>query len=308
MTVLRLLSLRSPADFADWFRVGAEYVRDVTDGMGFDVAPAAANGGSAVEDAPTYSPASDLDALVAAGVDAMRDGRTDVDPRVGRLIAADLLADAAFADPFCQWTPLWYELALAPFNALAERRLRAVARQYARGIADGDPVGSGSGAGTGSGPGSGAPPGPDARSESTATEVPVPRFSRPRDVIVDGGSPVAGMGADPTGFARRFVLADALVHLEWYVHVAREAGVVVPDSLVARTRRETLRYWTGPSEADALSPDVRQFQALLFADDAWVRGIDESYGLESRLLSVWERLCRREREALEAGEPSPVWS
>jgi hypothetical protein len=192
----------------------------------------------------------------------MRADRTDVDPGVARLVTADLLADATFAAPFTEWTPLWYELALAGPNAVATRRLTDVAREYA--------------------PAAGA--------------VHAPRFSRPGDVLVDGQPAVDGLGAGPRGFARRFALADAVLHLEWYVHVAREAGVEVPQSLVDRTRRESAAYWSGRREE--LSPDVRRFQRLLFTDDEWVARIDEVYGLDSALLSVWERILRRAREDL----------
>jgi hypothetical protein len=240
VSLWRLCSLRSPADFADWVRLGAEYVRDVTDGMGFDAPP--------------------LDARTEAAVRAMRDGRTDVRPPVARLIAADLLADAAFADPFCQWTPLWYELALAGPNALAARRLRRLARRYA--------------------------------ADSGLDSVAAPRFSRPGDVLVAGRPATAGVD----GFGDRFVLASAVLHLEWYVHVAREAGVDVPPGLVARTRRASAAYYAG-ARPD-LPDDVRRFQRLLFADDAWVRGIDDAYGLHSALFSVWERLLREARRDL----------
>ncbi|MFB6302652.1 MAG: hypothetical protein ABEH78_07310 [Haloferacaceae archaeon] len=245
MSLWRLLPLRSPADFADWVRVGAEYVRDVTDGMGFDAPP--------------------LDARTEAAVRAMRADRTDVRPPVARLITADLLADAAFADPFCQWTPLWYELALAGPNALAARRLRRLARRYA--------------------------------ADSDLDAVAAPRFSRPGDVLVDGRPATAGV----EGFGDRFVLASAVLHLEWYVHVAREAGVEVPRALVARTRRASAAYYAG-ARTD-LPDEVRRFQRLLFADDAWVRGVDEAYGLDSALFSVWERLLREARRDLNAVGP-----
>jgi hypothetical protein len=252
VTVLRLIGLTTPAEFADWVRLGAEYVRDVTAAMSFSV-----DGGL---DA--------LDERVAAGVTAMREGRTAVPADVARLVAADLLADAAFAGPFCEWTPVWYELALAGPNAVAARRLRRVALRYVR--------------------------------ASGVGSVDVPRFSRPRDVLVDGRPATAGLGAGPRGFARRFVLADAILHLEWYVHVAREAGVEVPAELVARTRRESAACWGGPGEADpgVLSPEVRRFQHALFADDEWVRQIDAAYGLDSRLLGLWARLLTDARAAL----------
>jgi hypothetical protein len=239
VTVLGLTRLRTPAEFADWYRLGAEYVRDVSVGMGFD-------GAAGVE------------AHVDEGVAAMRAGRTDPAEPVARAVTADLLADAAFAVPFCEWMPTWYELALAGGNALAARRLRRVGRAYAAGL--------------------------DAASE--------PRFSRPGDVLVRGRPATAYV----SGFAERFVLADAVLHLEWYVHVARECGVSVPPDLVARTRRESVAYYTGTRAS--LSPRVREFQRLLFTDDEWVRRVDDAYDLDSALLSVWARLLTRAREDL----------
>jgi hypothetical protein len=240
VTVLSLLSLTSPADFADWYRIGAEYVLTVSEGMDFD----------------TGSFESDYQEATAA----MRAGDTDLRPDLARSVAADLLADAVFCDPYCEWMPLWYELALAPFNGLAEAKLRRVARQYADGI----------------------------------DHVSVPRFSRPRDVYVDGRSALEYVD----GFVDQFVFADALLHLEWYDHVARESGIAVPASLVERTREETITYYTGHREE--LSDDVRRFQELLFTDDAWVRDIDAVYRLDSALFGLWERLLRDERERLAA--------
>lgn len=244
MTLLSLLRLRGPPDFADWVRLGGEYVRGVTRGMGFD-APGA------------------LEHRLERGVAALRADRRDLPDAAARPLVATLLADAAFPAPFCEWTPLWYELALAVPNAAASRRLRAVAREYAAGLTVG-----------------------------------APRFPRPRDVLVDGRPATAWVD----GFADRFRLADAVLHLDWYVYVARAAGVAVPEGLVDRTRRESARHWAkgGDETAPGLSPRVREFQHHLFADDAWVRGIDEAYGLESALLGVWERLLRAERARLAA--------
>jgi hypothetical protein len=243
VTVLSLFALADPPDFADWARLGGEYVSDVTRAMGFD-APA------------------DLDDRVEAGVDALAADRRVVPERVARPLVATLLADAAFPDPFCEWTPVWYELALAGPCAVAARRLRRVATRYAAGL-DG---------------------------------VEVPRFPRPRDLLVDGAPATRGV----SGFADRFLLADAVLHVDWYVHVARAAGVTVPADLVARTRRESVRYYRAGRDTAALSPDARRFQHALFADDAWVRGLDEAYGLDSALLGVWERLLREERARLAA--------
>ncbi|TQQ82516.1 hypothetical protein EWF95_04935 [Halonotius roseus] len=238
-----MLRLRTAADFADWYRIGAEYVDGVADEMGFDTA-----------DFVDYE----------AGVEAMQTGRppTELDPAIRRSIAADLLADAVFSEPFCEWLPLWYEFSLLGPVRYCEYRLRRVAAPYCRDLA-----------------------------------VSVPRFSRPQDALVDGRPA-------PThceSFRERFVLADALLHLEWFVHVARESGIVVPQGLVDQTREESLAYYTGHRES--LSPRVRAFQAALFADDVWVREIDAAYGLDSTLFGLWERFLRAERERLETAEP-----
>ncbi|WP_430639235.1 hypothetical protein [Haloferax volcanii] len=238
MTVLRLLRLRRPADFADWYRIGAEYVHDVAAGMGLRV--------------------GDFESRVVRATDAMRAGRTDLPPDLARSVAADLLADAAFCDPFCQWMPLWYELGLAAPCAYADYRLRRVAEQYADDL----------------------------------PHLSVPRFSRPEDVYVDGRPATACVD----GFAERFVLADAVLHLEWFVYVARESGIFVPPLLVERTREQTVAYYAGRREE--LDPDVRSFQRLLFSDDEWVRHIADVYDLDSVLFDYWERILAQERRRL----------
>jgi hypothetical protein len=118
VTVLSLLSLRTPADFADWYRLGAQYVHGVADTMGFDLG----------RFSETYPRA----------VESLRVG-SDLAPRAVRSVAADFLADATYAEPYREWMPLWYELGLLPFNRLAERRLRRAARTVASG-ADAGPV------------------------------------------------------------------------------------------------------------------------------------------------------------------------
>ena len=89
------------------------------------------------------------------------------------------------------------------------------------------------------------------------------------------------------------------MHLEWFEHAAAADGIEVPAGLVEQTRTESLSYYGGVR--DELSPPVRRFQRLLFADDAWVRRVDERYGLNSRLFGFWERLLSAERERLAAG-------
>lgn len=238
MTLVRLLPCRTPADFAEWYRAGAEYAVRVAAGMGFD--------------------ADGLRSARDDGYAALRAGRTDVPPGLARTVAATLLGDAEFGPPFLPWTPAWYRAALAGPIRLAARRLRRAARPYAR----------------------------------RAGGVPSPVFSRPTDLRVDGEPATAGV----SGFRDRFLLADAVIHVEWFAHVAREAGVDVPASLVERTRRVSAAYYGGRRRA--LPPDVRRFQRHLFADDAWVRDVDTSYRLNSTLFAAWERVLRDERRRL----------
>jgi len=184
-----------------------------------------------------------------------------LDRPAARSVATTLLADAVFSAPYCEWMPRWYELALAAPVRYGEWRLRRVASEVAA---------------------------------TAAVTVSAPRFSRPRDVRVAGHPALANV----RGFRDRFVLAAALLHLEWFVHVAAADGIEVPASLIDRTRIESAAYYAG--DRDRLSEPVRRFQAALFGDDAWVSRIDSAYGLDSRLFGLWERLLRDERRRLEA--------
>lgn len=240
ITVLRLLRLTAPGDFADWYAASRAYTHRVADGMGFSGADAL-----------------DGDAVAAR----LRADPSALSPAAARSVATTLLADGAFSGPYCEWLPSWYELALFAPIRYGEWRLRRVARAVA---ADAD------------------------------VSVSAPRFSRPRDVVVDGDPPLDGV----PGFRDRFLLAGALLHLEWFVDAAAADGISVPPALVDRTRRESLRHYAG--DGAELSPDVREFQRLLFTDDAWVRDVDAAYRLNSRLFDYWERFLREERERLAA--------
>jgi len=263
VTLLRLLAAREVADFAEWYRAGAEYTDRVADGMGLDRAGADATG-------------TDPVAEPAETVAALREGRTDLPPETARVVAATYLGDAAFGRPFLAYTPRWYRLALAGPVALAARRLRRVAAPFReRGAAGVDGDGT-------------------IRSGSR----PEPAFTAPSGLAVDADAVAAVRDAGGfEAFERSFVLADAVLHTEWFAHVADAAGIAVPRKLVDRTLRESAAYYTGGRES--LSPDVRRFQRLLFADDAWVRDIDTSYRLNSALFGVWERVLRAERRRLD---------
>ncbi|ERH13406.1 MAG: hypothetical protein J07HB67_02445 [halophilic archaeon J07HB67] len=239
MTLWPLVSLRSPADFADWFRAGVEYTIRVARALDVDPAP--------------------LPAHRDRGLAAMRADRTEVSPALARTIGAVLSGDAAFGRPFLRWTPRWYRLLLAGPIGLADRRLTRVATPY---------VDRGG--------------------------VERPSFSTPETVTVDG-QPLDLSGI---GFADRFLLADALLHVEWFRDVAEACGLAVPDQLLDRTRRESAAVYAG--RGGSLSASVRRVQFALFGDDAWVRDVDTTYRLNSTLLSVWEGILRRERHRLGA--------
>jgi hypothetical protein len=253
VTLFRLLGRRTVADFAEWYRAGAEYTRTVAVGMGFDGVE-----GSAL---------TDIDDTAAA----LRAGEADLRPEEARVVATTFLADAGFSEPFLEYTPAWYRAVLLGPIRLADRRLRDVAEPFA------------------------------ARAAEAGERPTVPDYSRPADVGVAGAPPTAGI----EGFRGSFLLADAVLHLEWFVAVAAAAGVDVPRELIERTRRESVAHYAG--EREGLSPRVRRFQYYLFADDAWVRDVNTTYRLNSALLGVWSRLLRGERARLrERGAESSV--
>jgi len=101
----------------------------------------------------------------------------------------------------------------------------------------------------------------------------------------------------PGGTTNAYVAGGLLVDPAARTDALDAAGIAVPVDLVDRTIRESAAYYTGGRES--LSPDVRRFQRLLFADDAWVRDVDASYRLNSALFGVWERILRAERRRLE---------
>ncbi|MFB6127874.1 MAG: hypothetical protein ABEJ79_11355 [Halolamina sp.] len=230
-----------------------------------DFAPWVAAGGEYV-DAVTETMGFDGGDAVDfdSAVEAMAAGRTDVSPRLAEAVATTLLADARFCAPFTDWTPRWYAAALAVPIGIIDRKLTRVARPYA----------------------------------AVAETASAPPFSRPGDAYVGGEPAVAGV----SGFRERFLLADAVLHLEWYVGVARAAGVAVPPELVARTRRETLSFYAG--DRDRLSERPLRFQRALFADDRWVARVDDAYDLDSALFGLWRRLLREERQRLQRATPA----
>ncbi|WP_251329526.1 hypothetical protein [Haloplanus pelagicus] len=203
-----------------------------------------------------------VDAVDGTAVTAtLRSDPAALSRREAASVVGVLVGDAVFTEPFCAWMPAWYDLGLRPAAHVLRRRLRAIAREVAR---------------------------------ATDLTVTLPRFSRPRDVFVEGRSPLARV----TGFRERFVLAAAVTHLEWFAHAADADGITVPRVFLSRARAETLAHYAGSRRT--LSTRVRRFQRLLFSDDAWVRDVDEAYGLNSWLFGRWARWLGAERVRLAA--------
>jgi hypothetical protein len=116
MTVFKLVlpsAFRTPSDAADYFRLGAEYILDVTRDMGWDV--------------------GDLPGCIENAYEAMTDDRTDVDDDVARLIAIVLAGDADFYRAFVRWFPWRYRVFVVDLDHIFRRKLRRLAAAYADG-------------------------------------------------------------------------------------------------------------------------------------------------------------------------------
>lgn len=211
--------------------------------------------------------------VVARGYEAMRDGDRDVDDRVARSIAAVLAGDADFYTAFIDWFPP-YRVFARPLDWLFGRKLRRLAAGYV----DAD---AGVAAWLRNYPG--------------LLDEPS-RYSRPGDLDVDGRPPTAYAES----FGDRVVLADAVLHAEWFADVAGAVEVACDDDLVDRTVALSPAFFAG--RTDDLPEDVARFQRALFRDADWLRDVDRLYGLDSVI-------CREAAEDLDAARarlpPSP---
>ena len=114
MTVFRLVlptAFRTPSDAADYFRLGAEYIVDVTREMGWEV--------------------GDLPGRVDNAYEAMCDDRTNVDDDVARLVSVVLAGDADFYRAFVRWFPWRYRVFVVDLDHIFRRKLRRLAAAYA---------------------------------------------------------------------------------------------------------------------------------------------------------------------------------
>jgi len=257
MTVLRFVlpgAFRKPSDAAEYFRFGADYLVDVAEGMGWD------HGGA--------------DAVAESAYAAMREGRTDVPDDEATLIGAVLVGDAEFWWPMGEWLPPGYALLMRGLSHALRRKLLRLAGVYTDTLEGGlrefyhahPSVREGFGA---------------------------PEFTTPGDEAarVEGEPATAyvpGLGLD--AFARRTVLGDSVLHVEWYAYVAERVGVDYDEALCDRAVAESPAYFAGV--ADDLSDDVRELQRVMFSDSDWIRDFHDHY----RLRSV---LFRRAAEGIE---------
>ncbi|MFP4174158.1 MAG: hypothetical protein ACLFSW_00060 [Halobacteriales archaeon] len=245
MTAAKLVApgaLRSPEDVAPYVRFGVEYVLDVADDMGWD---------------------HSLDETAENAYDAMREGRTDVDDDVETLVASVLVADAEYWHPIGRWLPRGYALLMRGLSHALRRKLLRLAGLYTDTYAGG--------------------PREFYRAHPSVREaLNAPSFSRPSDHPVDGKPATAHVrGISLDSFARRTVLGDSVLHVEWFRYVADRVGVEYDAALCERAKEESPAYFAGVS--DELSDDVRELQRAMFSDDDWIRKFHDEYALRSIL-------------------------
>lgn len=248
MTVFKLVlptAFRKPSDAADYFRLGAEYVVDVSREMGWEL--------------------NDLPERVENAYDAMIANETEVDDDVARLVAVVLAGDADFYRAFVRWFPWRYRVFVVDLDHVFRRKLRRLAALYA-----------------------------DDRRERGWRDWlacypgvldPPSSYSTPEDVLVEG----VPAPRHVSGYSDRTVLVDSVLHVEWYAHAARYAGVDVPENLVERAIEEGARFFAVGGD---ISSEAARFQHALFADADWLRGVNEAYDLSS-----WA--CVRGAEAID---------
>ncbi|MFP4632796.1 MAG: hypothetical protein ACLFMT_05100 [Halobacteriales archaeon] len=255
MTAAKLVgprALATPERAAAYFGFGADYVVDVADELGWS------HGG--------------LDGTTERARAALERGETELEGRERKLVGAVLVGDAEFWWPMGRWLPPGYALLMRGLSHALRRKLLRLA---------GDITGT---LETGPREFYGAYP-------SVRDRVGQPEFSEPEDHEVDGRPPteyVPGIGLD--SFARRTVLGDSVLHVEWYEYVADAVDVDYDSELCRRARDESPAYFAGVG--DELSDDVRELQRAMFGDAGWIREFHDHYELRSLLF-------RRAADAIE---------
>lgn len=248
MTAAKLVGLRAlrePEDVAPYFSFGADYLIEVADAMGWN--------------------RDGIDDTADRAYEAMRDGRTDVPEEEATLIGAVLVADAEYWWPIGRWLPRGYALLMRGLSHALRRKLLKLAGVYTGTLET------------------------DSRFREFYHAYPTvrerlgtPDYSNPDDCTVDGKPATAHVGGlSLDAFARRTVLGDSVLHVEWYEYVAEETGVGYDADLCARTKEESPAYFAGVR--DDLSDEVRELQRAMFTDDDWIRSFHEEYALRSVL-------------------------
>lgn len=263
MTAAKLVGLRAlrkPEDAAPYFRFGAEYLVDVADTMGWS---------------------HSLGETVERAHGAMQEGRTDVSDDVATLIGAVLVADAEYWWPIGRWLPRGYALLMRGLSHALRRKILKLAGIYTDTLE------------TGFWEFYHAYP-------TVRERLGTPDYSNPNDCLVDGKPATAYVGGlSLDAFARRTVLGDSVLHVEWYEYVAEETGVSYDADLCARAKQESPAYFAGVT--DELSDGVRELQTAMFTDDEWIRSFHEEYSLRSVLFRRAADGIERTAEELESG-------
>ncbi len=267
MTAAKLVwppALRSPERAAEYFSFGADYVVGVCNAMDWD------NDG--------------LEDVARDAKQAMERGDTDVPTRQQEVVVAVLVGDAEFWWPMGKWLPRGYALLMRGLSHALRRKLLKVAGTYAGGLPEG---------------------GWDAAREfyhaypGVRDIAGAPRFSVPADHPVDGvpaTTYVDGLGLD--AFARRTVLGDSVLHVEWFEYVADRVGVEYDEGLCERAKHQSPAYFAGVD--DDLDPYVRRLQAAMFSDSDWIRDFHDHYELRSILFRRAAEGIEETAEELEA--------
>ncbi len=204
----------------------------------------------------------DLPERVDNAVEAMEAGEVDVDDDVADVVATVLVGDVEFYTAFIDWFPMKYRVFARPLEWTFNPRLLDVASRYVaeRGVQE-------------------------LRADMS--------YSDADDHVVDGEPAMSYVD----GVGDRTVLADSVLHTEWYHDAASRLDVEVDTGLVERTLEESPGYFCGVE--DELSADAAAFQRALFRDSDWLRDVEEAYGLDSWVMTRAADAIEAEVEALE---------
>ncbi|MFW5928827.1 MAG: hypothetical protein ACOCT0_00190 [Halobacteriota archaeon] len=195
-------------------------------------------------------------------VEALAAGETDVDDDVAEAVALVLAGDAAFYRAFVDWFPLKYRVLARPLDWTFNPKLRGLAAAYV-GVDRAREI--------------------ERSIEHTSAD----------EVEVDGRHPMEYVD----GVGDRVVLADSVLHADWYREVALALDVDLDRALFDAVVDESPAYFAGVSES--LSSEVARAQVALFRDSEWLRRVDRAYGLDSWVVDAAAKAIEDAVEDLE---------